>query len=418
MDQMNFDELRKSLLDYDYLQTQLNTPETETLIADCELFPDDEVIKLIKSALRLSAHILEKDITALAHQLVGRLMGWRSQYAEIKTFTDYIANHVPGIYPKDLDSPYFSHEPAGGALLRVLNGHKDRVNSVNFSSDGKLFVSAGDSTIKIWDAKSGALLDILEEHTSEVKSATLSSDGQRIVSGSADDTVRIWQVANGSLHHILKGNIGEVYSANFSPDDTLVISAGNSLQIWESDSGKLLHKLRPDVDWVWIYIAKFSPNGKLIVSIANENDGPYSIIEIWEVTSGTLLRTLTEQATTHMLNFSADGQLIVSIYEDSTVRIWDVETGQEIDQFEDTEEGRRQAMYKYPQITQIDDRTYKHANRRVLDISWSRLTVSTPKSTYTFYCDRGIQSASWSPDGVHLVVGDEAGRVILLRVQE
>jgi hypothetical protein len=76
---MNLDELRQSLLDYDYLQSKLKTTDTETLIAQCELFPDDDVIKLIKYTLRMSSHI-------------------------------------PGIYPKDLDSPYFSH--TGGASTR------------------------------------------------------------------------------------------------------------------------------------------------------------------------------------------------------------------------------------------------------------------------------------------------------------
>jgi hypothetical protein len=68
---MNLEQLRKSLLDYDYLQSKLNATDTEALIAECDLFPDDEVIKVIKSAIRLSSHCIKDDKSAWGGQVVG-----------------------------------------------------------------------------------------------------------------------------------------------------------------------------------------------------------------------------------------------------------------------------------------------------------------------------------------------------------
>jgi WD40 repeat protein len=139
-------------------------------------------------------------------------------------------------------------------------------------------------------------------------------------------------------------------------------------------------------------------------------------VRIWDANSGALLKTLEGHTkSVNSANFSADGQFIMSASYDDTVRIWEVASGKQLDQFENTSEGHQQALHKYPQIGK---HTLKHANGRVLIRSGQKLTVRDGQRTYTFYGDADIYSASWAPDGVHLVVGDYVGRVILLRVQE
>src|SRR5690606_28643192 len=90
------DTLRGLLLDYRYLQAKLDATDTNALIVDCEVLARDEPIRLIKSALSMSAHVLNDNKAQWGSQLVGRLMIWRRDVPEIHTLTESIMECMPG----------------------------------------------------------------------------------------------------------------------------------------------------------------------------------------------------------------------------------------------------------------------------------------------------------------------------------
>ena len=70
------DDLRQLLLNFGYLQGKLLATDVNALIGDYEpLASADEDLRVIQSALRLSAHVLVRDSRQLAGQLIGRLFG-------------------------------------------------------------------------------------------------------------------------------------------------------------------------------------------------------------------------------------------------------------------------------------------------------------------------------------------------------
>ena len=78
------------------------------------------------------------------------------------------------------------------------NGRKSKVNDLCFSSDGKMFASAGyDGSIRLWNLEKGENQnsEILSGHNKPVMSISFSPNGKLLASGSKDRTVRIWQLS-------------------------------------------------------------------------------------------------------------------------------------------------------------------------------------------------------------------------------
>jgi WD40 repeat protein len=138
----------------------------------------------------------------------------------------------------------------------------------------------------------------------------------------------------------------------FSPDGRQILSASldGSAVRWDLD-GQELSRLK--VDGYWTSMA-FSPDGKLL--LVGADDGT---LQLWDFAAGSMLRTFSgHSATVRSVNFSADGRYAVSaggiFYDgppadlgigeerpaevqrvDCTVRIWDVQTGRELQRFSD-----------------------------------------------------------------------------------
>lgn len=101
-----------------------------------------------------------------------------------------------------------------GELLHSIKGHKDRVNSISFSWDGKMLASAGgpqDKTVRIWDVATGELRHTLTEHVHEVLSVAFSGNGTTLASGGRYGLL-LWDVATGKLRKGLTGHTDWVNS--------------------------------------------------------------------------------------------------------------------------------------------------------------------------------------------------------------
>ncbi|MBD2255300.1 NACHT and WD repeat domain-containing protein [Nostoc parmelioides] len=248
----------------------------------------------------------------------------------------------------------------GVPIGNPLKGHESSVYSVAYSPDGKYIVSGGpDNTILIWNAKRGAQMgrplvhESATPHEDWTYSVMFSPDGQRIISGSGR-TILIWDVNTRRLINTLQGHTDSVYSVAFSPNGQYIVSGGedNTVRVWNATTGKQIGEpLRHEDD---VKSVVFSPDGQHIVSGSKDNT-----VRIWSVSTnapiGRILQVHSNRVTSVAFNpdgqyiasatrqpilmvrsadgrslVSADSQSIASKAGGETVRISDVNTGQQM----------------------------------------------------------------------------------------
>lgn len=180
---------------------------------------------------------------------------------------------------------------------------------------------------------SGKELRRFEGHQGPVWKTVFSADGKRVLSGSGfpkgDSTMRLWDVETGrEILQFRNDGTNWVFGVALSRDGKQALS-GNAvgLSLWDVETGAVLRQMDFDSTNKTVLTVAFAPDGKRAVS-----GGSDRIVRLWDLASGTQIRTLTGHLGRVMsVAFSPDGSQVVScgLDEDKTVRLWNIETGKE-----------------------------------------------------------------------------------------
>jgi F-box/WD-40 domain protein MET30 len=182
-----------------------------------------------------------------------------------------LRGHTDGVLALHLDGKLLASGSADSTVrvwdyerkeCKVFRGHKDWVNAVRFTGNGRwLFSGSDDTTIKLWDVESGDLVSTFAGHVGQVQCiipvpATMLasesddesfplSDGlpRYILSSSLDGTIRLWHVPTGTCKKTLFGHVEGVW--NLAADSLRLISGSHDrlVKVWDVEAGKCEHTL-------------------------------------------------------------------------------------------------------------------------------------------------------------------------------
>ncbi|TFK72834.1 WD40 repeat-like protein [Pluteus cervinus] len=218
---------------------------------------------------------------------------------------------------------------------RIFNGHASLVTSVAFSSDNRYVISGSkDQSIIIWNVETGQQVgNRLQGHTSIVTSVGFSSSDEYVVSASDDKTVRIWNLEAGvptGGTSVLQGHTGCVRTAVFSPNNKYVASGSDdrSIRIWNVKTSQLITSLESSTS---VTSVVFSSDNKYVASASWNNN-----IRIWNVGAyqqvGDMLSNEQHPTPWHDLfrvwNVGTDQSMGQEDTSDQTIRWWDIKKGQ------------------------------------------------------------------------------------------
>ncbi|GJM21134.1 MAG: hypothetical protein DHS20C15_10490 [Planctomycetota bacterium] len=218
-----------------------------------------------------------------------------------------------------------------------LSGHELNVRSVSISPDGDRIVSGDVSGgLRVWDGRPGAASLMVKSRaavddvgvTPWLRTIAFSPDGRLVAWTPSARAVQVTDAFTGvTLYRLLEveSAIGGLGGVKFSRD-------GERLHVWSEveglstfavSDGRLLENV-PELGYMnW---AGFDPSGSLV---ATSRGGEESEIYLGIVEGGVRAATFRgHEDNVSQGQFSADSQRLITCSHDSTIRTWDLRSGE------------------------------------------------------------------------------------------
>lgn len=229
----------------------------------------------------------------------------------------------------------------------------------------------------------------------DVNSLAFSRDGKLLVSASDDFIARIWNVSTGREQLQIRTWASKLTDVALSPDGN-VLAAGSShgVWLWDAHTGERLHLIENSHRWV-----AFSPDGKHVLSASQGTP-----VHTWDVETGKKVEGIDHKKPTGGLGFSPDGKWL-SITEAHQVNLWNWETQQQVISLKvkakELLEGRAVYVPGANRAAAVSSFGAAH----VWDTSEGKVVADIRED------DVVIQAVALSADGKHLYTGDGKGRL-------
>lgn len=209
-----------------------------------------------------------------------------------------------------------------------IDQQMESIGCIVFTPIGDRFAGRGDDTIYVWNFKQKEKLERLTGHTDFIRSLAISPDGKRLASGSWDKTARLWDVESGE--QIATLSLDEpctTMGIKFSPSGKIIAGGiKGEIRLWSAENPSLIRTIPQPENNQRVYALAFSPCGRYLASGTWWQKGMEKMaIRLWDVETGENIHTFWGHTTdVQSLAFSPDGTLLASGGFDGTILLWDV----------------------------------------------------------------------------------------------
>lgn len=298
----------------------------------------------------------------------------------------------------------------------VLRGHNAPVKCAICSPDGRYIVSVSiDEIIKVWDVKTAKCIKTIKDDSNGIYSVKFTPDGKYIISATSVG-IKIWEIESGVCIKTFQDDIGRSYATDISNDGRYVIYASTydyGIKIWDLMLEKCIHNIKRGYNFInHIYI---SPDSKQFI-VADDD------IELWDIEDGVCIYKYNVEGQIYSYTsgaFSVDGSKIVSTDGGNVIRIWDTDTGKNVDSYNCYAEVSNAIFC--PNDTSIlavaGDHTLRKysTSEEIVSISFDGKQLTAPKKEENILTSLSdiIDMVCYSPDGRFILSSVRDGNIYI-----
>jgi len=295
----------------------------------------------------------------------------------------------------------------GILLWTFIRDNKCLHNNVILSPDGNTLVSCsqclgGKQHVELFDVTSGNVICSMQIEDYGLPNVSYSADGKTLATNEGNEdkentTINLWDARTGLLLKTWEANVDNICSMAFSVDGRILAIGDydNSINLYDVQTGKLLSSIKNRTD---IGDLSFLKDGVTLVSdysFFNDN----TTLKLWDVQSGNLINTFNVK----YLSFSENGKVFASWGNDLTIKLWDIQSGKLMK----TYEGHGQ---------QVNSVVFSSDNKAIVSGSYDKTVklwdISTGNALTFFGHKAPVLNAQFMDDTTKILSVDKSGVII------
>jgi WD40 repeat protein len=246
--------------------------------------------------------------------------------------TTLILSLIPLLYSSLFSSTqpmYAAVGDAGGYVryFRLSDGvclgdfHPDAaIGSVKISPDGE-YALIGTRGVKYYHLPEGTPVRIFA-NAGTIYSVDISKDGLYALSGGEDLSMCYWRISDGVCLRVIRHTNWPFNAVCFSPDGEYALEAGGNIcQYWRLSDGALIMTFTGHRDLV--YSVDISPDGQYCISASRDGS-----LRLYDINTGAFIKEFDQGGTLYSGVFSPDGKYALAGGTNQTLKYWNINTGE------------------------------------------------------------------------------------------